>query len=203
MKMKRKIFQVFAVVLSAVLCFGICAEARTVIELTDEERESGKTLVWDWYNDGEASFRRNIAFARTFDAEGWNAIKEKLIWTDNGQLAHRTYNFELLVDYFDGIHIDADSLRKNPHQILGDLNGNGSVDVGDARIALRLAVGLEKSLPEGITFEAVDLSLNDNIDVEDARLILRGAVGLEELRATYPFTSTDENIDTNDAAQSA
>ncbi len=68
--------------------------------------------------------------------------------------------------------------------VLGDLNNNRKVDVSDARIALRLAVGLEKSPPDGVTFEMVDVSLNSKIGVEDARMILNSAIndgGIESL----------------------
>ena len=83
----------------------------------------------------------------------------------------------------------------NDDIIIGDLNKNGEVDVSDARIALRLAVGLDKELPEGITFEMVDVSLNDEIDTADARLILKSATRRVSLEYLYreELTNKAEN----------
>ena len=61
----------------------------------------------------------------------------------------------------------------------GDVDANGKTEAGDARLALRAAVGLDVlSEAEKI---AADVDLNKTVDATDARLILRAAVGLEEL----------------------
>ena len=65
--------------------------------------------------------------------------------------------------------------------LLGDINCDGEVDVSDARLALRKAVGLDDL--DQCRFHAADTNLDNEISVVDARTILRIAVQLE--------TSTD------------
>ena len=66
----------------------------------------------------------------------------------------------------------------------GDINGDGIVDIGDALLALKFAVGqLQPTLPELARGDVAPLvngiSIGDGkIDIEDAVLILRKAVGL-------------------------
>ena len=64
-------------------------------------------------------------------------------------------------------------------RMYGDLDSNGSVDAADARMALRYAVGLEKS-PSRMMLMIGDVNHTGEIDAGDARLILRYAVGLEK-----------------------
>lgn len=72
----------------------------------------------------------------------------------------------------------------------GDYDNNGSVDVTDARMALRTAVGLEKALT-GEDFTCVDIDNDKSISVEDARAILRTAVGLEPSIYMNPSSAGD------------
>lgn len=58
----------------------------------------------------------------------------------------------------------------------GDVNGDGKVDIDDARAVLRAAVGLEK-LDEQQK-KAADVNGDGKITVDDAREILRTATGL-------------------------
>ena len=62
----------------------------------------------------------------------------------------------------------------------GDLDGDGVVTAGDARLALRCAVGLEDFAANDPTFLAGDLNGSKTITAADARLILRSAVDLED-----------------------
>ena len=62
--------------------------------------------------------------------------------------------------------------------IYGDMNMNGRVETEDARIALRYALGLEKS-PSRLLLRIGDVNHTNAIDTEDARMILRRALGLE------------------------
>ena len=66
---------------------------------------------------------------------------------------------------------------------LGDVDGNGEVEVTDARYALRAAVGLETYAPDSEAFIAADTDFNGELEVADARNILRAAVGLGEVAA--------------------
>lgn len=173
--------KILCILLSFVMlltALALSAGARTVIELTDEEIENGKNTVWDWYKDGEPMCRWKTARARILNPEGWNEIADELIYASNGQFAARDENIGLLYEYWEKTGEKGD----DGSVVLGDLNKNGKVDVVDARLALRIAVGLEE-LPENMKLEEVDVSINDKIDVEDARLILREAVGCSNNRS--------------------
>ncbi len=63
----------------------------------------------------------------------------------------------------------------------GDADGDGKVTSSDARLALRVAVGLEKCEKDTPAFLAADADGDGVITSADARLILRAAVGLEKL----------------------
>ena len=62
--------------------------------------------------------------------------------------------------------------------ILGDVNGDGKVDVSDARQILRYAVGLD-IMNENLKAIA-DINGDGKVDVSDAREALRKATGLEK-----------------------
>ena len=71
---------------------------------------------------------------------------------------------------------------------LGDVDGNGDVESGDARLALRASVKLEDIKEGTAAFKAADIDGNGTIESSDARLILRLSVKLEkleELKANY------------------
>lgn len=59
----------------------------------------------------------------------------------------------------------------------GDVDGDGDIDVTDARAALRAAVGLEKLSPDAE--KRADVNGDGKVTVADARQILRSATGLE------------------------
>ena len=67
----------------------------------------------------------------------------------------------------------------SPGMLPGDLDGSGAVEAADARIALRIAVGLETS-PDWAIFNAADVDGDGEITSADARLILRRAVGFTD-----------------------
>ena len=76
---------------------------------------------------------------------------------------------------------------------LGDVDNDGKVTAGDARLALRAAVGLESYAEGSAEFKAADADHDNKLTASDARLILRAAVGLEDLSGdcdhvweTYP-----------------
>lgn len=63
--------------------------------------------------------------------------------------------------------------------VMGDIDCNGEISVGDARLALRAAVGLD--VISGAVQAAASIShgLDEAVGVSDARLILRAAVSLD------------------------
>ena len=62
---------------------------------------------------------------------------------------------------------------------LGDVDGDGEVTSGDARLALRASVQLEQYAPGSAQFAAADVDGNGVIESSDARTILRVSVKLE------------------------
>ena len=65
--------------------------------------------------------------------------------------------------------------------ILGDVDGNGQRESGDARLALRASVSLEHYEPGSPEFAAADADGNGAIEAADARTILRASVRLDPL----------------------
>ena len=61
--------------------------------------------------------------------------------------------------------------------VLGDVDGNGEINVADARLALRQAVSLENL--NGVYLFAGKVG-GDSVGVSEARKILRAAVGLDD-----------------------
>ena len=62
---------------------------------------------------------------------------------------------------------------------LGDVDGDGEVTSGDARLALRASVQLEQYAPGSAQFLAADADGNGVIESSDARTILRVSVKLD------------------------
>ena len=62
----------------------------------------------------------------------------------------------------------------------GDVDKSGEITAADARLALRMAVGLEDFAPGSPEFLAADADKSGGVTAADARLILRAAVGLED-----------------------
>lgn len=84
-------------------------------------------------------------------------------------------NYKVSEEDFDReAYLSANSLKK------GDADGDGKTDVGDARLVLRIAIGLETIVSAGTSFTVCDTDGNGKIDVSDARNILRIAIGLEK-----------------------
>jgi hypothetical protein len=63
-----------------------------------------------------------------------------------------------------------------PPVLLGDVNGDGRVNVQDATLALSIAVGT--LTPTAEQNSAADVNPDGKVNVQDATLILRKAVGL-------------------------
>ena len=194
MKFRKLCLSLVSFLLLFSLCFVTVAYAEPTVKTESETGEKRKEWFGDiennftaeeWYGKAEPRMRNDIAYARIFIPDEWNKYKDKIVWTEGGQIAQLNSNDELVAMFFEKAY--ADKKIK-----FCDLNRNSVCDIPDARIALRLAVGLDKELPEGVTFEMVDVNLNDKIDVGDARFILRRAVGIglfppiAEFPDTYP-----------------
>ena len=64
--------------------------------------------------------------------------------------------------------------------VAGDVDGDASLSAGDARLALRASVGLERYSSASAYFKAADIDKDKSVSAADARLILRASVGLED-----------------------
>jgi len=67
--------------------------------------------------------------------------------------------------------------------VLGDADGDGELTAGDARIALRISVGLDN--PEEVYLLATKVNDMITVTAGDARLLLRASVGLENPRSWF------------------
>ena len=63
---------------------------------------------------------------------------------------------------------------------MGDVDCDGDVQVGDARLALRAAVGLDTISGAVQAAASITHGLNEAVAVSDARYILRAAVALDK-----------------------
>lgn len=63
--------------------------------------------------------------------------------------------------------------------VVGDSDGNGQINSEDARLALRLSVGLENFAPDSVQYRACDVDVFTGVTSSDARSILRAGIGLE------------------------
>lgn len=63
-----------------------------------------------------------------------------------------------------------------PERVLGDVTGEGTINVSDALLALKIAVGSIES-PTDAQKVAADVNLDGNVNVSDALLILKFVVG--------------------------
>lgn len=59
---------------------------------------------------------------------------------------------------------------------MGNVNGDGSVDISDVILVLRIALGLETSKP------CADINDDGIVDISDVILTLRMALGLDALK---------------------
>ncbi len=64
--------------------------------------------------------------------------------------------------------------------VIGDCDGNGIIAAEDARLALRLSVGLEDFSSDSVQYKACDVADTRGVTSLDARSILRASVGLEK-----------------------
>lgn len=131
-------------------------------------------------------------------AHSWNIVKLDGRWynidcTWNDSLGNKYFlvgsdNFKdhtstatyISADYaVSSTDFDRASYLAKINVIKGDADGNGKVNVLDARQILRVALGRENAVSSGVNFSASDLNSDGKITVADARSALRLSVGLE------------------------
>ena len=72
----------------------------------------------------------------------------------------------------------------------GDVNDNGVVDTNDARLALRIASGVD-TIENDAQLKRTDINFDGVITIFDARQILRGVAGLVSLQPSGAFSGFD------------
>lgn len=85
--------------------------------------------------------------------------------------------------------------------VYGDLNGDGKVDLNDARGVLEVAAGLS-SISDPAVAKRADINSDNAVTLYDARQILRGCADLTELQPTGAFSGFegDETFQTPEHA---
>ena len=98
---------------------------------------------------------------------------EKVAFTvKNGKLSFTAFAFSVYVV------ADTSTEVKQPEFLRGDVDNDGEVKTGDARLALRKAIGLETYAPDSREFLAADVDNDGEVKTSDARYILRHTIGL-------------------------
>ncbi len=94
---------------------------------------------------------------------------------------HAEYvDFVMPHQYFDGcVYVQSIAFPCYEQYVLGDIDGTGAVEAGDALLALRCALDLADLNEEQTLIGDVDFS--GNVSAADALMILRAALGLIEL----------------------
>jgi hypothetical protein len=169
------------------VCFAENTAEKEVVILDDAEykyAEGNWKDVGDYYNEIEPLLYAKAERIKSIWSDIWAKADEELIYTNTNQIACRDQNFETLAKMNDKAAAEEEKMT------VGDFNSDGKVSVADARIILRVAIGLQE-LPEGITTALVDIEYNGRVDVADARLVLRAAVKLEKqltyLEVSFPL----------------
>jgi len=75
---------------------------------------------------------------------------------------------------------DFSSVEFKSENLRGDADLDGVVSVSDARITLRIAIGLEKAEKGSVLYNLADMNADGYVTVSDARLVLRKAIGLSD-----------------------
>ena len=132
---------------------------------------------YTWPNIGEDS-----VLAAVFNNS--NAIPNTIIVDRHGVVRHMTTgsfpSSAALQEYIEGWYetlLEEEGPIGPAQPVWGDADGNGVVDLSDALMALRYAMGLIDSVP-GLDY--IDGNNDGTVDISDALIILRIAMGLME-----------------------
>lgn len=136
------------------------------INPTTDERfvKNGKSVV-----DALCSFFVDGAFGNTDNKEINQMSTEQAVYALAAFSAFKGDDYCLW---------DFSSVEFRKDVISGDADLDGIVSVSDARLTLRLAIGLETAEKGSILYTVADINSDGSITVADARFILRKAIGL-------------------------
>jgi len=112
-----------------------------------------------------------------------------LIWSQNPGLSAGDVKQRLFesVDSIDSLSCNSsfagklgagriNAFKAVSHVLLGDLNGDGNIDISDVILVLRMSLGLDP------VSECSDINADVAVDISDVILTLRMALGLDELK---------------------
>lgn len=130
---------------------------------------------YNWPNIGEDS-----VLAAVFNNS--NAIPNTIIVDRHGVVRHMTTgsfsSAASLQSYIEGWYetlLAEEGPIDPPDTVMGDADGNGTVEISDALLVLRLSMGLIDGVPAQ---NAVDMNNDGAVDLNDALIVLRVAMGL-------------------------
>ncbi|HOK79969.1 MAG TPA: putative Ig domain-containing protein [bacterium] len=145
---------------------------------------SGKTCVfWTSSADEYGNYDSNnqYIYVQRITESGPEYEKDELITPCAGLkrnpvavVGNTDNNFLVMWKTWEGSRYKVYGIFYNLPQASGDLNSDDKVDISDAILCLRQAIGLD---PQDI--EAADMNGDDQVDISDVILILRKAIGLE------------------------
>lgn len=154
-------------VYTATITFGDKTYTDTKTETIKKTGHSYKVTAWDWDGFDKAAVtltcEHDKSHTKTIDAKITSEAKDDgtTVYTATAELDGKTYT---------------DTKTREPVGILGDVNGDGTVDSADALMILRNSVGLE-SFGSDQTLIG-DVNGDGTVDSADALEVLRSSVSL-------------------------
>lgn len=154
-----------------VLMYDYSDEIPEAIQMTEENG-------WTW---GHMLKNAQLyAVAEALVGDGSVPIPQTIIVDRSGTIrAHkraRFFDYEEMYDYVNGWYQILAAEEGQQPVVPGDANGDGSVDVTDALLALRHSMGLVQLSESALS--ACDIDRDGSVSVTDALMILRRAMGL-------------------------
>jgi mannan endo-1,4-beta-mannosidase len=120
-------------------------------------------LAWSWGPGNDPQFWLDMTSDGTYNGlQGWG---REVAVTDRNSIANTSVKSEYLRERTCGSGGD----------LLGDVNGSGSIDIVDALLIAQYYVGLN---PQGFNTDAADVNSSGTIDIVDALLVAQYYVGL-------------------------
>ena len=153
---------------------GVRTYTCTVCDAT--RTEEVEQLVAEYVGDDKSTIMEDVGLV----AVAGNKVSDFLANASDGAVILDKNGKEMKADAIPGTGATLVLPDGTEHTIvvLGDVNGDGRVLAGDARLALRSAVGLESL--EDSYYKAANVNSVSEVEVADARMILRASVHLED-----------------------
>ena len=159
----------------------------STVTLSNLHMDQGDVLSFDWYASCETGFDYLRFYANgseitylTGSDTGWLSYSFTAQSAGNYSFTWKYDKDIMIADGMDCAWLDEVKLTPAgevpPEYTPGDVDNSGTVDVADALLALRYAMGLI-TLSDN-AFSAADVNGSGNVDVADAVTILRYAMGL-------------------------